>query len=100
MDKILRRAEQFLFAERVDTVVERADTGEHHGPGIADFTGRFHEAHLGANLEQRLMDATQISRAIIKQSNHAVILATVGPGRNTEFSTDKLSVIMSMPSRD
>jgi hypothetical protein len=35
------------------------------------------QAHVGAHLEQRLVDAAEVAGAVIKQSNHAIILAIV-----------------------
>jgi hypothetical protein len=39
-----------------------------------------HDAHIRADLEQRLVDAAQIAGAIIKQGDHAVNLAINGQG--------------------
>ena len=76
LDEIFRGVEQFLFAQRVDAIVERADAGQHQAARVADFIGPLHEPHVRADLEQRFVDAAQIAGTVIKQSNHATILAT------------------------
>ena len=35
-----------------------------------------HQAHVRADLEQRLVDAAEVAGTVIKKSNHAAILAT------------------------
>ena len=72
-DEFARGFEQFLFAQCVDAIVECADAGQHHRPRIADFIRRLHDAHVRADLEQRLVDAAQVAGAVIEQSNHRVI---------------------------
>ena len=79
-DEIFRGLEQFLFAERVDAIVKRADAGQHEAARITDFFGVLHEPHVRANLEQRLMDTAQIAGAVIEKSNHETILATDAHG--------------------
>jgi hypothetical protein len=66
LDEIARGFEQFLFAQRVDAIVERADAGQHHRAGVADFVGRLHDAHVRADLEQRFVDAAQIAGAVVE----------------------------------
>src|SRR5277367_4747597 len=44
LDEAARGFEQFLFAQRVDTIVERADAGQNHRAGIADFARRLRDA--------------------------------------------------------
>jgi hypothetical protein len=46
-----------------------------------------HNAHIRADLEQRLVDAAQIAGAVIKQSNHVVNLATDEHSLQTSFRT-------------
>ena len=72
--KRARRFEQFLFAQGVDAIVERADAGQHHRPRIADLLRRLHDAHVRADLEQRLMDAAQVAGAVVEQGNHRGII--------------------------
>ena len=74
LDEIARGFEQFLFAEGVDAIVERADAGQHHRPRVADFRRRLHDAHVRADLEQRLLRAAQVAGAVIKQGNHFLAL--------------------------
>ena len=66
LDEIARGFEQFLFAQRVDAIVERADAGQHHAARIADFVGLLHDAHVRADLEQRFVDAAQVAGAVIE----------------------------------
>ena len=74
LDEIARGFEQFLFAQRIDAVVERADAGQHHRPRIADLLGRFRDAHVRAGLEQRLLRAAQVAGAVIEKGNHEQII--------------------------
>ena len=69
-DEIARGFKQFLFAEGIDAIVEGADAGEHKAGGIADLAGMLHEADGSADLEQRFVDAAQVSGAVIKQGKH------------------------------
>ena len=41
--------------------------------GVADLLRPLRDTHVRANLEQSLVDAAQISRPVIKQSNHDTI---------------------------
>jgi hypothetical protein len=75
LDEIARGFEQFLFAQRIDAIVERADAGQNHRAGVADFFRRFGHAHVRADFEQRPLRAAQIAGAVIKESNHADNLA-------------------------
>lgn len=73
LDVLLRRAEQFLFAHGIDAIIERADAGQDHGAGVADLFGRFGDAHVGADLKERLVDAAQVAGAVIEKGNHPII---------------------------
>ena len=77
-DEIARGLEQFLFAEGVDAIVEGADAREDESGGIADFIGMLDEADGGTDLEERLVDAAQVSGAVIEQGNHERILSFGG----------------------
>src|SRR5260221_9269245 len=70
-DEFARGFEHFLFLKGVDAVVECADTGQHHGLRIGQFTGLAHDTNFSADLQQRLLDAAQVAGAVINQSNHA-----------------------------
>jgi len=69
-DEIARGFEQFLFAQGVDAIVERADTGQNHRAGIADLIRPLHDAHVRAGLEQRFVDAAQVAGAVVEQGDH------------------------------
>jgi len=66
LDEIARGLEQFLFAQRVDAIVERADAGQDHRRRIADFARRLRNAHVRADLEQRFVDAAQVAGAVVE----------------------------------
>jgi hypothetical protein len=66
LDKFTRRFQQFLFAQRIDAVIESPDAGQHKATGIADLFGMLHQADLRADFEQRFVDAAQIAGAIIE----------------------------------
>ena len=74
LDEFARGFKQFLFAQRVDAVVKRADAGKHEAARIADLTGMLHEADVRADFEQGFMDAAQIAGTVIKQSNHGKMI--------------------------
>ena len=76
LDEIARGFEQFLFAQSVDAVVERAHARQHDGRRVTHLGGALCQAHVRADLEQRLVDAAQVARTVIKQSNHVESLAT------------------------
>jgi len=66
LDEFACGFEQFLFAQRVDAIVERADAGQNHRAGIADFVWPLHDAHVRADFEQRFVDAAQIAGAVVE----------------------------------
>ena len=71
LDEIARGFEQLLLAESVDAIVERANAGQHDGLRAAHPFRVLHDLHVCTDLEQRLVDAAQVARTVIKQSNHA-----------------------------
>ena len=75
LDKFLGGTEQVLFAQGMDAIIERADPRQHEAAGIADLAGMLDQAHVGTHFQQRFMDAAQVSRTVIKQGNHELIIA-------------------------
>ena len=72
VDEVAGGFEQFLFAERVDAIVEGADAGQDQAAGVADFFRFLDQTDVGTHLEQRFVDAAQVAGTVIKQSNHVV----------------------------
>src|SRR6185369_11228938 len=71
-----------LLFERVDAIVERAYAGKNHGFGIGHFVRLLRDPHFSANLQQRLVDAAQVSGTIIEERNHAQSLRRDATVRN------------------
>src|SRR5262249_55661416 len=70
LDKFSRSVEQFLFAHRVDAIVERPNTGQHDGARAVHALGALNHLNVRAHLEQRAVDTAQVSGAIIEQGDH------------------------------
>ena len=70
LDEIARGFEQFLFAQGVDAIVERADAGQHHRAGIADLIRRCTMRTSAPTLSSDLWTLRKVAGAIIKQGNH------------------------------
>ncbi len=66
LDEIARCLEQFLFTQRIDAIIERADAGQNHRARIADFVRRLRNTHVRANLEQRFVNAAQVAGAVVE----------------------------------
>jgi hypothetical protein len=45
-----------------------------------------HDAHVRADLEQRLVDAAQVAGAVIEQGNHKVKVKSCGAGWQPEMN--------------
>ena len=56
--------------QRVHAVIERTDARQHHRPPLTDFLRGLHDAHIRADLQQRLMCAAQIAGAVVEQGDH------------------------------
>ena len=50
----------------VDAIVERADAGQNHRAGVADFARRLRDAHIRADLEQRFVAKWLIAGAVVQ----------------------------------
>ena len=79
-DICLGSLKQSLAVERVDAIVECADTRQYHAMAIANLFRSFDEDNIRSNFEQRFMNAAQVSGAIIDQGDHLLTLATDGRG--------------------
>jgi hypothetical protein len=55
-----------------------------------------HDAHVRADLEQRLVDAAQVAGAVVKQSNHEPRLCLVAPAGNREMDQYNFVHIISI----
>lgn len=69
-DELEGGVQQFLFAESVDAIVEGADAREHQGAGSRNLLGASDDSNIRADEFQRLMDAAEVSRAVIDESDH------------------------------
>jgi len=76
-DEIAARADHFLALERLQTIVERADTGQNRRPGIVQIGGTNGEANVRVEVTQRFVHAAQVARAIVNQSNHALTVVQI-----------------------
>src|SRR5688572_3934180 len=66
-DKFQGGVDQFLFAEGVDAIIERADTGKDQCARVADFVWARDDANIRADILEGFVNATEISRAVIDE---------------------------------
>ncbi len=70
MDEVAARFEQFLFAQRVQAVIKRADARQHSGARLLQ-AGRFgHQPHIRVQETECLMNAAEVSGTVIQQCDH------------------------------
>ena len=73
LDVMARGREHLLFLEGIQAVVKRADAGKDDRPRVAQFGGLGDDPHVRADLEQRLLRAAQVARAVVNQCDHGAI---------------------------
>ena len=70
LDELARGLQQFLLSQGMDAIVKRAHAGQHDRARVVHPFGPLHDAHVRADLEQRLVDAAQVAGAVIEEGDH------------------------------
>src|SRR5262249_18696634 len=65
LDEVPRRGKHPLAVQGLYTIVERPNTGQAHRPCASHFVGSLNHLYGRPDLEQRLMHAAQVARAVI-----------------------------------
>jgi hypothetical protein len=79
LNEVAGGLDQLLALHRVHAIIECAHAGQHRGAGMLQAMRRGETLDVSAKKPQRLLDAMQITRAIIDQCNHArSVRAVVG----------------------
>ena len=70
VDPLLDATEEFLAAERVDAVVEGADAGQDDAGGLVEPMDGIHALDVGTDGPEGLLDAADVSGAVIEEREH------------------------------
>jgi hypothetical protein len=70
-NELTRGFQQALPMKRIDAIIKSAYSRQDYSACMRHFGGVLYHVNGGANLQQRLLDAAQVSRTVIYQSYHA-----------------------------